>query len=52
MQVFPLLPDGEVDRWGRPRLGGYGEPDPKDLIEDEVWYSLRPRRVPKSFRRR
>jgi hypothetical protein len=47
-----LLPYGEVDRFGRPRLGGYEEPDPKDLIEDAVWYTLPPRKVPKFVRRR
>lgn len=48
-----MLPDSETDEWERPLLGGpRGEPDPKDLIEDETWYTLIPEKVPKFIRRK
>ncbi len=50
-----VLPYGEVDQWGRPRLGGKrNEPDPKEIIfEDGIWYWLSElRNVPKGIRTR
>ncbi len=41
-----LLPGDERDVLGRPMLGGSGMPDPKDLIENSVWYSTGPHRRP------
>lgn len=50
-----VLPFGEVDVWGRPKLGGRrNEPDPKDLIFDNgIWYWVQDAiKVPKSIRTR
>lgn len=41
-----LLPGDERDMLGRPKLGGSGMPDPKDLIEGGVWYHVDRRRPP------
>ena len=40
-----LLPHDERDELGRPRLGGSGMPDPKELIEEYVYYRLRGREL-------
>jgi hypothetical protein len=42
-----LLPGDERDELGRPRLGGSGMPNPKELIEDGVWYHLGRARRPR-----
>lgn len=41
-----LLPGDQRDELGRPLLGGSGMPDPKELIEDDIWYHLGERRKP------
>ncbi len=41
-----LLPEEQRDGAGLPLLGASGMPDPKELIEDRVYFQLRRRRKP------